>query len=110
MNLSRAHKVRPKFLALTLLALGLLFLIGGIYTVGLWLPMFLMSIPLFITKSDNAIGVIPDKIIQFCCLIAVTLGIVFHIIYGVGFAIGWYITAVILSISFKVIRIAFISI
>ena len=61
MKLSREHQIRPRFFAIVLFVLGMLFLVGGLYTAGLWLPMFLACIPLLITKSDNVIGAVPNK-------------------------------------------------
>jgi hypothetical protein len=83
----------------------MLFLVGGLYTAGFWLPMFLACVPLALTKSDNVIGIVPNKIIQFSFFIALILGLVLHNLYGVGVAIGWYVTAMLFSISFKVVRL-----
>jgi hypothetical protein len=110
MNLSREHKVRPKFFAIIFLVLGLLFLVGGLYTAGLWIPMFLACIPLLITKSDNVIGIIPTKVIQLSFFIALILGAVIHFYYGVGGAIGWYLTATLFLISFRVVRIGLVAV
>jgi len=90
--------------------LGMLFLVGGLYTAGLWIPMFLACIPLLITKSDNVIGAIPNRVIQFSFFVAVISGLVIQYFYGVGGAIGWYLTASLFSISFRVVRIALIAV
>ena len=110
MKLSRENKLRPKFLAAILILLGVVFLIGGLYTLGLWLPMFLASIPLLVTSSDNVIGVIPIKVIQITFLLMLISGVVIHSIYGVAAAVGWYLTASLLSISFRVVRIALVAV
>ena len=110
MKLSREHQIRPRFFAIVLFVLGMLFLVGGLYTAGLWLPMFLACIPLLITKSDNVIGAVPNKVIQISFFIAIISGFVIHYLYGAGGAIGWYLTATLFSISFRIVRIALIAV
>ena len=110
MKLSRENKIRPRFFAIVLFVLAMLFLLGGLYTAGLWLPMFLACIPLLITKSDNVIGSVPNKVIQISFFVAVISGFFVHYLYGVGGAIGWYLTAMLFSISFRVVRIALIAV
>ena len=60
--------------------------------------------------SDNVIGSVPNKVIQISFFVAVISGFVVHYLYGAGGAIGWYLTAMLFSISFRVVRIALIAV
>ena len=105
MNLSHERKISPKFLASILLMLSLLLLIGGGYTVGLWLPMAAFAIVLFFTKSENVINMIPYSSLKMSFFIFIAVGIIMYFWAAPAFSISWFVAALIFSVSFRCVRL-----
>jgi len=104
MNISREYKIRPRFLASIALTLCILLLAGGWYTIGLWLPLSVMSVCVILTKFENVISLFPDRYYQIAFVIVLSLGFLVHLFTDVHFATSWYIASLMLSPSFKFVR------
>jgi len=105
MKLSNEQKVRPKFLAGMLLILSLVLFIGGWHTVGLWMPMIIVSLILLTTTSNHVIGIYPVRVYQIATLVLFIVGAITLVLFGVAMSVSWFITAIIFSVSFKIVRI-----
>ena len=103
-------KLRPKFLASIFLLLGGLLLLGQFYTIGLWLPLFLFSAYLFFTTSKDVVGIAPYKYFQIAFFLALFIGLFIHLAFSINYSLSWFITAALLSFSFKIVRVAGIAI
>lgn len=104
MIISMENKIRPKFLSAILSLVGIVLLIEGLYTVGLWLPIFMVAVLLVTTKSENVIALIPFYYLHISAVATLIIGLALSIAWGIEFTISWYITGFILSISFKMVR------
>jgi len=104
MKISKELKIRPKFLALIFLVIGCMLLFGGLYTAGLWVPLFSASIVLLVTNSNNVIGMFPIKAYQLGFWVAVFLGVALHLFVSIEASFSLYILAFLLSISFRTVR------
>jgi hypothetical protein len=105
MKLSHERKVRPKFLAAVLLALSLALLFGGEYTIGLWVPMSISSLLLFISTSDNVLSIYPIWVYKIAFYVFSIIGVITLLLFGSTMSVSWFLTAIVFSLSFKFVRV-----
>lgn len=104
MNNTNKHRIRPNFLGTIFIVIGVVTLLGGFYTIGLWLPLFIASSILFLSNSENILEILPVKTYQLVFFLVVTIGFLVNIFFGFLPSISWYFVAFILSMSFKAVR------
>lgn len=98
-------KVRPKFLASAFLFLGVLLLFGGLYTVGLWVPLIIGSIYLLATGKSNVLGILPTSAFQVGFFVVAISALIVHMFWGAILALSLYMLAFFLLFSFKWARV-----
>lgn len=96
--------VRPGLLAAAAIVVASLSTVGGLFTVGIWGPFFTLSLMLLFFRVQDIRVIFAAKNLQIVCLIFFLVGSVVFLSAGVAYAISWFITAVLLSLSFGYIR------
>ena len=97
-------KVRVNFVAVVLLLIAIPLTIGGIYTLGVVIPMVSVAIYCLYSKRVDFVGLIPIRIYRLMYVACLIVGGLIYVIQGGGVAISWLISAIVIALAEPYVR------